>query len=264
MNTMTLMNAKTSVNYLSVEEAVGLPGLRIAFTQGVPGPWSEAARAFFDIKGIDYRPVSQIGGAPNEALKAWTGQSAAPVAVYNDEPPRAHWSELLMLAERLGREPKLIPPDENDRVMMFGLCHELCAEDGFGWNARLLLFDGMKRRDFPPTARMLAEYSYGAPLKHARERVNAVIALLARQLSAQEAKGREYFVGNALTAADIYWTTFSNMLRPMPEDICPMSDFYRKVMPEICCGALDEPLAESLIRHRDRILGRHFKLPMRF
>jgi hypothetical protein len=49
---------------------MGLQGLRVTFTKGIPGPWSEAAQAFFDIKRTDFQPVSQIGGAPNEALNA--------------------------------------------------------------------------------------------------------------------------------------------------------------------------------------------------
>jgi hypothetical protein len=73
--------------YLSVEEAISLPGLRVAFTRGVPGPWGEAVKAILSIKGIPFTPVVQEGGQPNEALVAWTGQSSAPVAVFGDERP---------------------------------------------------------------------------------------------------------------------------------------------------------------------------------
>ena len=37
-----------SRSYVSVEQAIVLPGLRIAFSRGVPGPWGEAVRAIFD------------------------------------------------------------------------------------------------------------------------------------------------------------------------------------------------------------------------
>jgi|TARA_B110000977_G_scaffold169401_1_gene219345 hypothetical protein len=45
------------MEYKTVEEAKNLNGLRLALTAGVPGPWSEAAKALFRIKGIDYIPV---------------------------------------------------------------------------------------------------------------------------------------------------------------------------------------------------------------
>src|SRR3546814_5770445 len=85
-------------------------------------------------------PISQEGGTPNEELKAWTGQTSAPVAMLDDDRPRAHWSEVLILAEQLAAEPRLIPADQDERTLMFGLCHEICGDDGLGWNARLLIF----------------------------------------------------------------------------------------------------------------------------
>jgi len=40
--------------YLSVEEARPLSGLRLAVTAYVPGLWSEAAKSLFDAKRIPY------------------------------------------------------------------------------------------------------------------------------------------------------------------------------------------------------------------
>src|SRR3546814_14846295 len=54
-----------------------------------------------------------------------------------DERPRSTWLEQLYLAERIAPEPRLIPADLDDRTLMFGLCNELCSENGFGWNLRL-------------------------------------------------------------------------------------------------------------------------------
>ena len=90
-----------SRGYVSVEQAIAMPGLRIAFSRGVPGPWGEAVRAIYDIKGIDYVAVEQQPGQPNEALQAWTGQSSAPVAMLDDDRPRVNWHEMLVLAEQL-------------------------------------------------------------------------------------------------------------------------------------------------------------------
>src|SRR3546814_5254587 len=67
----------------------------------------------------------------------WTAQTSGPVAIWQDERPRSTWLEQHYLAERLAPEPRLIPADLDDRTLMFGLCNELCSENGFGWNLRL-------------------------------------------------------------------------------------------------------------------------------
>ncbi len=136
--------------YITVEEAIGSLGLRVAFTRGVPGPWGEAVKAFLTIKRIPFSPVAEDGGQPNEALLPWTGQNSAPVPILDDERPRAHWSELLMLAERLQPEPRLVPANEDERTLMFGIAHALCGEDGFGWSARACSPSRQSRR--PPAA----------------------------------------------------------------------------------------------------------------
>ena len=71
-------------SYVTAAEARNMPGLRIAFSAGMPGPWGEAVRCFFDIKKIDYVPVIQEIGEPNDVLKQWTGQSSAPVAMLDE------------------------------------------------------------------------------------------------------------------------------------------------------------------------------------
>src|SRR3546814_11935419 len=40
--------------------------------------------------------------------------TSAPVAMLDDDRPRAHWSEVLILAEQLAAEPRLIPADPVD------------------------------------------------------------------------------------------------------------------------------------------------------
>jgi glutathione S-transferase len=249
--------------YLSVEQAVAMPGLRIAFSRGVPGPWSEAARAFFDLKRIDYVAVEQDPGGPNEALIAWTGQRLAPVAMLDDERPRTHWSELLLLAERLSPEPRLIPRDAEQRAIMFGLSHEICGEDGFGWAVRQLLMDNAPPTQVAGTERMRQKFCSPATQGHLSDRATSVMALLAHRLDAQEKRGSGYLIGDALSAVDIYWTTFSNLVSSMPREICPMPDFYI----ELAINAvrlLGKPAPDILIGHRDRILADHFIPPMWF
>jgi glutathione S-transferase len=252
-----------SRRYVSVEQAIAMPGLRIAFSRGVPGPWGEAVRAIYDIKRIDYVAVEQQPGLPNEALHAWTGQSSAPVAMLDDGRPRVNWHEMLVLAEQLAPTPRLIPVEEDERALMFGLCHALASDDGFGWSLRELLFDRIAPSDETTRARMRRKFQNGVGADHSIARVRSIMAMLAGRLEAQEKKGSHYLIGNALSAADIYWTTFSNLVAAIPAEQCPMPEFYRELarnaVRELGFGA-----PEILIRHRDRILAEHFILPMWF
>lgn len=250
--------------YITVEQAITLPGLRIAFTHGVPGPWGEACRAIFDMKRIDYHPVLQEGGHPNEALLAWTGQNSAPCAVFESERPRSHWSELLMLAERLCPEPRLIPIEQEQRAQMFGICHELCGEDGFGWSCRLLMIDMVERQDGSIRMDLLRrKFTSGDNLDHAARRIASIMSMLAARLERQRSIGSKYLVGNALTAADIYWTTFSNLVAPMDHADCPMPDYYRD-WGNGCIARAGCEVPGILIEHRQFVLKTHWDLPMWF
>ena len=55
------------MKYLSVEEAIDMPGLRLVLTAGVPGPWGESAKAILAHKGLAFTPVLQQGGGENES-----------------------------------------------------------------------------------------------------------------------------------------------------------------------------------------------------
>ncbi len=48
--------------WLSVDEGKAADGLRLVLTSGVPGPWGEAAKAIFHVKGIDAPRIAQFGG----------------------------------------------------------------------------------------------------------------------------------------------------------------------------------------------------------
>lgn len=247
------------LSYIPVEEAIPLSGLRVAFSQGVPGPWGVGARAILEYKNIPFTAVTQAVGEANEALHRWTGQSSAPVAVYNDERPRASWAEIIVLAERLAPQPRLIPENEEDRAAMFGLGHEICGEDGFGWNVRLMM---MEARGRDPNSLMAKRYDSRGGFAYAQARTNKILAMLVRRLEAQKQRGSHYFVGDALTAVDFYWTAFSHLLRGFPEAICDMPDWYRNL------GALVmahlAPVPEILFEHRDRVLRDHMRCPFKF
>ena len=82
--------------FVEVAEAKTLSGLRLVLSLGVPGPWSEAAKGILYVKKIPYVRVRQEIGGANTELTEWTAQATAPVAIWNDEPPRSTWIEQLL------------------------------------------------------------------------------------------------------------------------------------------------------------------------
>ena len=121
--------------YISVDEAIARRGVRMVVVGNVPSPWGEAAKGILHIKGIEWAAVRLV--YDSEPLKQWAGQASAPVAIYDYEPPRAGWAEILLLAERLAPTPALLPADPAERALVFGLGHEICSEAGLGWSRRL-------------------------------------------------------------------------------------------------------------------------------
>jgi len=257
-------------DYVPIERARTMPGLKLVATPGIPNPWTEAARGILHVKRLDHIRVAQHAGEANEALVAWTGINSAPILIHGDTPPRSGWIEILLLAERLAPEPALIPADERERAAMFGMAHALCAEDGFGWNRRLLFFadaeaalarlgDSVDRDGFD---RMNRKYGHGGDAAHARARLAAILRMLSAHLLARHAEGSRHYLGDRLTALDIYSATFMAMVRPLPRDLCPIAAdlhaSYTATDPAITGAAHD-----ILFAHRDFIYGEYLELPVR-
>jgi glutathione S-transferase len=255
--------------WIEAEEARGLAGLRLVITEGVPGPWGEAAKGVFRVKDIPFAKVRQRAGQSNDALFDWTGHRNAPIAVHGDEPPRTDWLAILLLAERLAPEPSLIPADPRQRVLHFGLCHELMSEGGFGWCRRLMLFqrsagdDGRPQPSMRPVlGRMFRQYGYSAEAaRRAPARAAEILRLLSEQLAAQRAQGHAYLMGPRLTALDVYWAAMAGLAAPLPPEQCPMSEgmrgVYAAITPEI-----EAALDPELLALRDRVYAEHLGLPV--
>lgn len=257
------------MKYVSVAEARDMPGLRLVLTAHMPGPWGEAAKYVLSARNLAFVPVEQRAMEQNEELFAWTGMRNAPIAMYNDEPPQSTWLEILLLAERLGSGPSLIPDDPLDRALMMGISTEICSPDGFAWSRRLEMMGRGATRN--PTsggdydmARMTLSYGVTPDtIARAPKRMISVMTGLARQLRRQKDAGSEYLVGDRLSACDLHWAAFAGFVAPLPPDLCPMPDFMRENYTHLT-PELAEALDPILIEHRDRIYERHIALPMDF
>jgi glutathione S-transferase len=273
----------TRVKYFSIAEAQQMSGLRLVLgNYAIPGPWREACKSIFQIKGIPYTAVvTGNAGAPDAAmgmhgtqseLREWTGQSSQPVAIWNDERPRASWIDQLNLAERLQAAPALIPQDINARMLMFGLINEIAGEYGLGWLKRVLTVHGQLRNlSGDHEARKFFEFmggKYGYTQEialAAPARIALILKTLDQQLSSQQRAGRRYLIGDALSALDVHWAVHCGFLNPLPPEQCPMASAFRH--PDIYGNAdpvIAAALSPALLAHRDFIYTEHLELPVVF
>jgi glutathione S-transferase len=251
------------MHYLSVAEAKTVSGMRLVLTAGVPGPWGEAAKAVMRIRGVAFHAVAQDAMAPNLELLEWTGHRNAPVACLDDEPPLCGWLDIVLLAQRLGSGPSLLPADALDRALCLGLVTEIAGRDGLGWNRRTQIMGGnligpegySVPDEMKPMVRAYEVTEEAISLASAR--IATILNGLVRPLEA----GSEYLVGDVLSVADIYWACFSMMFRPLPADVNAMPDWLR-LLYNNCDETVESALNPLLIAHRDRIYSRHIGLPL--
>lgn len=244
-----------------MEEAIARKGLRMVVVGGVPSPWGEAAKGILHVKAIDWVAVRLV--YDSEPLKRWAGQRSGPVAIYDNEAPRAGWAEILLLAERLAPTRSLIPADAAERALMFGLAREICGEDGLGWARRLQLIHlGLQRRGgFRENVALYLgrEYGYTPDLGAASDdRAAALLRLLATRL---KTSGGRYYFGDTLTAVDIYSATFMALFRPLAPEQCAMDKASRAAF-VTRDPVTDAALDPILLQHRDRMYAEHLELPL--
>jgi glutathione S-transferase len=253
--------------YVNIEQAVTMSGLRVVLPPAIPGPWAEAVKGILHVKKIPFTRVRH-DRADYAPLIRWTAQSSAPVMVYNDERPRSVWSDQLFLAERLQANPALVPTDIEDRVLMFGLSNELCGENGFGWSRRLMLIHAAATDpNATEEARkgMLAfgaKYGYSpAAAAAAPAKVAQIVRVLGERLESQRSRGSRFLIGSGLSALDIYWAVFAALIEPLPENLCPMPPEFRQryVCEDPVVRAATSP---QLLAHRDFIYHEYLELPV--
>jgi glutathione S-transferase len=249
---------------VSVEEAIKRSGVRMVVVGDVPSPWGEAAKGILHIKGIEWVAVRLA--YDSEPLKEWAGQRSGPVLIYENERPRSGWAEILLFAERLAPSPSLLPTSAAERALVLGLAHEICGEGGLGWSRRLqLVHAGLRNAGgFPErVANYLGKkYGYSPEAGAAADaRVADLLGMLIARLKAQRQAGSRYYVGNALTAADVYSATFAALFDPLPPEQCKMDAKVRAVFSakEAHTGVALDPI---LFEHRDRMYRDYLELPL--
>ena len=232
--------------------------------RGVPSPWGQAAKSIFEIKGMPCVRAHQERDDPDGFLREWSGQESFPVVAYERERPRTGWAEILLLAERVAPTPALIPADPEQRTLLFGLAHEICGEMGLAWCSRLLMIHAALQQD-PSNDFMVgfgAKYGYApAAVAAAPRRAADVLRQLDACLARSRAAGGRYLLGRELSALDVYWATFSNLLEPLPPEQLRMPDMFRAMFtatdPDIRAA-----LAPALLAHRDFVFAEHLRLPV--
>ena len=253
-----------SFEYVSVEEAIGRDGLRMVVQGGVPSPWGEAAKGILHIKGIEWVAVRLA--YDSDALKQWAGQRSGPVAIYDKEAPRAGWREILLLAERLAPAPPLLPADPAGRDRVLELSNGLCSEGGLAWSRRLqLIHAGLQGAGgFPGRVAGYLGKKYGhseAAGAAAGARVVEMLGVQVSRLAAQHEAGSGYYVGDSVTAVDVYAATGMALFRPLPQAQCDMEAATRAAF-ETLDARTAAALDPILFAHRDMMYAKHLELPL--
>mmetsp|Transcript_18897 Transcript_18897/g.43921 ORF Transcript_18897/g.43921 Transcript_18897/m.43921 type:complete len:259 (-) Transcript_18897:106-882(-) len=200
--------------FIPLAEAAAMKeGLRCTGVPGLPGVWLVAIKSLYHVKQIPVIHVDHPAGDQEELFQL-TSQKSNPVTWWADEHPRSAWLEQVMLAERVGSGPTIIPEDPAIRAEVIGLCDTALGSPGG------LCFE--KRNLMMSAGPFAKKYYWSEDMKSkAPARVAAILNFVDGILQKQKAKGSKFLVGDSLTAADVCWACALIIVAPPPEDIMP-------------------------------------------
>ena len=257
------------MEFITVEQARNLDGLRIAVNPFTPTPWVLAARFIFDAIDVPYHLVSVPAGDPEDELYAWSGQSSTPLVAFNDERMLSTPEQIIWLAERLSADDfSLIPSLPDDRVEMFGLLRELTGENGFGWCRRMgVLSFAAQMKQTTATTNIINRYgpdTSALTVEQAEDRILEIMKLLHDKLQTQQYKNQAFYFGDQITAIDFYSACFfAVMLNPYPDSQFPMDPMLRggweMASPALAAAVESLPL---LFEHRDQVFDQYTTFPV--
>src|SRR6185503_8290595 len=92
-------------------------------------------------------------------------------------------------------------------------------------------------------------------------RVADLLAMLVTRLKAQQQAGSRYYIGDSLTAVDVYSATFTAMFDPLPPEQCKMDASTRAAF-SMRDAQVDAAIDPILFAHRDMIYAQHLELPL--
>ena len=252
--------------FITLDEAAAMKkGTRVTFIPGIPALYAEALKNICFVKGVPLiralhpmMGVDKETGADRQArLYELTSQTSIPTMFHDEERPRNVWIEQLALAERIGApgSPSLIPDDFEQRVEVLGLCAVVLAEDGLVWNMRILADSPLARK-----------YGYSEAASGAAPgKIAEVLRLIDRRLEAQQQKGSPYLVGDAVTAADVYWATFSICVVPAPVEIMPLTKQNQGMLKFFAANGqipvIADALSDRIAAHQRYILTTYCETP---
>ncbi|WP_299739483.1 hypothetical protein [uncultured Roseobacter sp.] len=250
--------------FVETVDAIAMSGIRMTVVGGVPSPWSEAAKAIFHIKGLDWAAVRLE--PENDIQTHWTGRQSAPAAILNDGNPLSSWIDILFLGEQLAPEPSLLPVGPFDRALTIGLSHEFLGENGLARARRLqLVHAGLEGKEgfTEPVANYLAA-KYGYTPQHgaaAELRVRNLLKMYAKRLRSQHEAGSQFYIGDSLTYVDICSAVTTALFQPLPERDCAMRRSTGAAF-ETTDNTTRTLLDPIVLEHRDLIYRRFLELPV--
>jgi len=88
-----------------------------------------------------------------------------------------------------------------------------------------------------------------------------ILTAFSQKLASQRSRGSRYLVGDRLSAADIYWAAFAALVKPLPDELCPMLPRMR-VLYDCKDRRVVDATSPELLAHRDFIYREHLELPV--